>query len=107
VVVIDMHKLTPMCDFFVICSGKSEVHVRAISEEIDTRMRERGVKPAHIEGLSDGRWVLMDYLSVVTHVFTPEAREYYDLEHLWADAPRETLESEPISATPENGVQQS
>jgi ribosome-associated protein len=93
VLLLDLRALTPVCDFFVICSGRSSVHVKAIANEIVTQMAEQGVKVGHLEGLAEGSWVLLDFLSVVAHVFTAEAREYYQLEQLWWDAPREEIES--------------
>ncbi len=101
---MEMQDLTPVCDFFVICSGRSPVHVKAIAEEIDERLREQGARAVHMEGVPEGRWVLMDYLSVVVHIFTPEAREYYGLEHLWADAPREAVLDEPGLPAPESST---
>lgn len=103
VVILDMSEMTPMCDFFVICSGRSEIHVQAIADEIRERLDEQGVVPAHVEGLPEGRWVLMDYLSVVVHLFSPEAREHYGLEYLWGDAPREEVEDEALSSASEQG----
>jgi ribosome-associated protein len=91
VVILEMAKLLPICDFFVIASGRSPTHVQAIAEEILTRLEEAQVPVGHVEGLTEGRWVLLDYLSVVVHVFTPEAREYYGLEQLWGDAPRQEV----------------
>lgn len=90
---LDLRSLTSVCDYFVLCTGRSTVHVKAIADEIVNRMAEQGVKVGHVEGLSEGRWVLLDFLSVVAHVFTAEAREYYQLEQLWWDAPREEVES--------------
>lgn len=95
VLILDMRELTPMCDYFVLCTGRSSVHVGAVAAEIVDQMKQRGVNPGHVEGRREGRWVLLDYLSVVAHVFTEEAREYYGLERLWADAPRERVEDSP------------
>ena len=100
VVTLDMRNLMPLCDYFVICSGRSTTHVQAIAEEIIERMEEQGVRVGHVEGLPEARWVLLDYLDVVAHVFTPEAREYYALEQLWADAPAEWMDQEPAQAAP-------
>lgn len=99
VVIMRMRELTPICDFFVICSGRSSVHVQAIADQILMRMEEQGVRVSHVEGLAEGRWVLLDYLTVVTHIFLPEEREYYALEQLWADAPREAVceEASPVA----------
>jgi ribosome-associated protein len=93
IIILDLRALTSICDYFVICTGRSPVHVKAVADEIARTMAEGGSKPGHIEGLSEGRWVLLDFLSVVAHVFTGEAREYYQLEQLWWDAPREEVAS--------------
>ncbi len=94
--VLDLRSLTSVCDFFVICSARSSVHAKAIADEIVNQMAEQGVKAGHLEGLAEGSWVLIDFLSVVAHVFTAEAREYYQLEQLWWDAPREEIPSVPL-----------
>ncbi|MFQ6096997.1 MAG: ribosome silencing factor [Armatimonadota bacterium] len=85
-VILDLRGLTPICDYFVICSGRSKVHVRAVTEAIEEAAATAGIRAHHREGGSDAAWVLMDYGDVVVHVFTPETRAYYDLEHLWGDA---------------------
>ena len=89
---IDLRGLSPACDFFVICEGTSSVHVRAIADAIDDGLRESGEKPWHVEGRESGRWVLLDYVNVVVHVFDTETRDYYQLERLWGDAKTETYE---------------
>jgi ribosome-associated protein len=93
ILLLDLSTLTPVCDYFVLCTGRSTVHVKAIANEIINQMADQGIKPGHVEGLREGSWVLLDFLSVVAHVFTAEAREYYQLEQLWWDAPREEIES--------------
>jgi ribosome-associated protein len=76
---------------FVISSGQNDRQVRAIVEEVEQRLKERGgPAPDRIEGLDDARWVLMDYGDFIVHVFLDEARSFYDLEHLWSDVPRLT-----------------
>ncbi len=86
--ILDMRGLMTICDYFVICSGRSRLHVDAIAEEIDEQMSKLGVEPRHIEGIPDSSWVILDYLDVVVHVFEPEARGFYNLEGLWHDAAR-------------------
>ena len=89
---LDLRSLTPATDYFVIASGESDVQVKAIAERIEERLKvEKGIRPWHVEGLRHGRWVLLDYVDFVVHVFHHEARSYYDLERLWADAPVETF----------------
>lgn len=73
--------------FFVICEGESVTQVQAIAQNISRRVKEElGTRPNHVEGLSNSKWVLVDYFDIVVHVFYPETREYYDLEELWNDA---------------------
>ena len=72
----------------MICSGTSERQVRAIARDVDEQLGKAGVQPLHIEGMSDARWVLLDYNAVIVHIFDPVTRDYYKLDKLWADAPR-------------------
>jgi len=71
----------------VVVSGTSDTHVRAIAEHVVEDLRQRGVRPHHVEGLAGGRWVLLDFVDLVVHVFHPALREFYQLEGLWGDAP--------------------
>jgi ribosome-associated protein len=82
-----------LTDVFVIASGTSTRHVKALAEEVEHRLRGLGRRPLRREGMADATWVLLDFGDVVVHVFDGETRRYYDLERLWADAPR--LEFEP------------
>jgi len=86
--ILDMRGLTSICDYFVICSGRSRLHVNAIAEEVDDQMGKLGIEPQHIEGIPDSTWVILDYLDVVLHIFDPQARSFYNLEGLWGDAAR-------------------
>jgi ribosome-associated protein len=79
-------ELTTMADYFVICSGRSDRQVQALSDAIIEELRTDGVRPLGIEGRDAGRWVLLDFGSVIVHVFVPEEREYYGLERLWSKA---------------------
>ena len=88
VVMLDVSVLTSLADTFIICSGRSNRQVSAIGEHIRTELKKEGIVPLSIEGLKEGHWVLMDYGSVVIHVFYDPVRSFYDLEGLWADAPR-------------------
>ena len=93
VVVLDLRGLTSATDYFVLASGESDVQVQAIAERIEERLRqEKDVRPWHVEGLQNMRWVLLDYVDFVVHVFHREARSFYELERLWADAPSEVVE---------------
>jgi len=87
VVILDLRKVSSMADYFVICNGGVDVHVKAITDEIKRTIR----KPWHLEGYQKLNWVLMDYVDVVVHVFQPEVRSFYNLEKLWGDAPAETI----------------
>ena len=87
-VVLDLRKLSYSFDFFVICSGSSDRRIRSIADEVREGLAAKGVRPGHVEGRQDARWVLLDYGAVVGHLFSPEARSFYRLDHLWADAPR-------------------
>ena len=88
IAILDVHELIVITDFFVIASGSSDRQVKTIVDEVEKAVRERGVRPVRREGEGENRWVLLDYVDVVVHVFAPEEREYYDLERLWRDAPR-------------------
>lgn len=86
-VVLDLRGLSGATDYFVIVSGTSDAHVRGMAEHLMTALAPQGVEPHHVEGLAQGRWVLLDYVDFVVHVFHPELREFYQLERLWGDAP--------------------
>jgi len=88
VVVLDLRGISSATDYFVLATGQSDVQVKAIGNHIIGALKEQDVRPAHIEGLEGGRWVLVDYIDFVVHVFHPGAREFYQLEVLWGDAPR-------------------
>ncbi|HET9722633.1 MAG TPA: ribosome silencing factor [Actinomycetota bacterium] len=88
VVILDVHELIVITDYFVVCTGTSDRQVKTLVEEIEKALRALGEKPVRREGEQGSRWVLLDYVDVVVHVFAEEEREYYDLERLWRDAPR-------------------
>ncbi len=94
IVALDMSAAVTYTDYFLICSGTSTRQTRALAEELQRRLRERKVRPAHVEGERQAEWILLDYLDVVVHIFTPSARDFYRLEALWGDVPRATLPSE-------------
>lgn len=91
IVVLDLRDISLMTDYFVIVDASSETQVRAIAEAIQEELEDQGVKASRREGWDDARWVLLDYGDAVVHIFRTEDREYYDLERLWGDAPRLTL----------------
>ena len=84
--VLETGALTTLADYFVICTATSTTQVKALADECEKVMKEHGELPHHIEGHRGGTWLLMDFSSVVVHVFTDEARKFYDLERLWGDA---------------------
>ena len=86
VVLLDLAPVTDMTDFFVIASGTSDTHVRSTARHVMDAMREAGHAVYHVEGLSQGRWVLLDYVDFVVHLFHPTLRTFYQLERLWSDA---------------------
>ena len=86
-VVLDLRGLTDATDFFVIASGTSDAHVRGIADSVLEKLNRRGHRAHHIEGLTGGRWVLLDFVDFVVHLFHPETRSFYQLERLWSDAP--------------------
>jgi len=91
VVILDLRELDGVCDYFVLATGQSEVQTRAIADAVDEGMRARGIRPWHTEGYEARRWILLDYVDFVVHVFHTRAREYYLLDKLWGDARRETV----------------
>lgn len=87
VVLLDLHGITDMTDYFVLASGTSDTHVRSVAQHVIEGLAERGIRVQSVEGLSQGRWVLLDYVDFVVHVFHPSLRAFYQLERLWGDAP--------------------
>jgi ribosome-associated protein len=89
---LDLRGLSDASDFFLIASGDSDVHVRAIAEHIIEVLAREGIRPSGVEGRRTARWVLIDYIDLVIHVFHPVVREFYQLERLWGDAPTMLIE---------------
>ena len=85
--VLDVRGIVGYTDYFVICSGNTERQTKAIHDAIHESLKAEGVLPRRVEGAREARWVLMDYLDAVVHIFTPDAREFYRLEQLWGEAP--------------------
>jgi ribosome-associated protein len=89
---LDLRGVLGYTDFFVVCSGNTDRQTKAIHDGIHQGLKnEHGLLPRRVEGLAEARWILMDYLDVIVHVFTPEAREFYRLEQLWGEAPRRAV----------------
>lgn len=95
VLILDLRELSSACDFFVLASGGAAPHVKAICDHIEETLRASGERPWHVEGRASRSWILLDYVHVVVHLFLKETREYYMLERLWADAPREEVKDRP------------
>lgn len=91
-VVLDLRGLSDATDYFLVASGESDTHTRSIAENVRERLEEHGETPAGVEGREAGRWILLDYIDIVVHVFLPRVREYYQLERLWGDAPKARIE---------------
>ncbi|MGB2698693.1 MAG: ribosome silencing factor [Candidatus Zixiibacteriota bacterium] len=92
--ILDLRKLSAVCDFFVICSAQVDIHAKAIADSIMENLERKGVKVWHNEGYRTSRWILLDYVDVVIHIFLEETREFYALEKLWGDAEVEKLSDE-------------
>jgi ribosome-associated protein len=102
ILVLDVSELLVVTQYFVICTGRTNVQVRAIADEVEEQLRVKaGEKPIGREGAGEDKWVLLDYADVVVHVFQPEERDFYRLERLWGDAPRIPVPGiEPANTAP-------
>jgi ribosome-associated protein len=99
IVALDLREVAGYTDFFVICSGNSDRQTKAIHDAIHHGLKkEQRLLPRRVEGLSEARWILMDYLDVVVHVFTPETRDFYRLEALWGEVPRHDFDPQALLA---------
>jgi ribosome-associated protein len=99
IVALDLRGVAGYTDFFVIASGNTDRQTKAIHDSIHVALKnEHGLLPRRVEGLTEARWVLMDYLDVVVHVFTPETRDFYRLESLWGDVPRREFDPAELVA---------
>jgi len=88
IVLLEIRKVADFTDYFLICTGSSSRQMQTISDEVERRLRGRGLRPAHVEGYNHAEWILMDYVDFVVHIFSERARVFYDLERLWRTAPR-------------------
>ena len=91
IVVLDVSRLTNIADFFIVASATSPVHARALAEHLTEEMEKIGYPPDHIEGKEFGNWILVDFIDVIVHIFTPEWRERYGIEWIWTEAQRVEL----------------
>lgn len=90
ILLLKMEGISPITDYFIICSASNTTLVKAIADNIEEKMAEGKVLPLHKEGYAEGKWILLDYGYCVVHIFLEEERDFYNLEQLWADAPSET-----------------
>jgi ribosome-associated protein len=95
VLVLDLRDVADFTDYFLISTGNSDVHVKALADAVLEGMKGSGHRPWHIEGYEGRTWILFDFVDVVVHIFQPEARVFYGLERLWGDAPAERIEEDP------------
>lgn len=86
VVILSLKEVSDVADFFIIASGTSDTHVRSIADHVNVELKKEGTAVHHVEGLTQGRWALLDYFDCVVHVFHPSLRSFYQLERLWGDA---------------------
>jgi ribosome-associated protein len=99
-VALDVRELTSFTDVFILATGGSDRHVRAIADAVEEAVEELGERPLGIEGYDEGRWLLLDLGDVIVHLFQRDVREHYDLERLWSEAPRlDLLDAEAVSVT--------
>lgn len=101
-VILDISGIASFASYFLICTGDSSRQMQAIADEVEKKLKEAGIRPSHVEGYQNSEWILMDYMDLVIHIFSKNARAYYDLERLWRDSKKidpQTL-IEPAEPTP-------
>jgi len=100
IVALDISSVATFANYFLLCTGDSSRQIHAIVDEVEEKMDAIGLRPTHVEGYQNAEWVLMDYIDIVVHVFSKQARAYYDLERLWRDGKRidveRLLEDQPM-----------
>lgn len=89
ILMLNMEEITPITDYFIVCSASNTILVQAIADNIEDELAKEGINPSHKEGYAEGKWILLDYDECVVHIFLEEERNFYNLEQLWADAPSE------------------
>lgn len=89
--ILQVDHLTSITDYFVIATGRNVQAVRALAEDVEEKLLEKGIEPRRREGMTESRWIVLDYASVILHVFHPEEREYYNIERLWQDGTNQVL----------------
>jgi len=93
-VLLEVTKFCSFADFFILCSGGSQRHVLALAQHVEEALSKAGVKPLGVEGREEGQWVLMDYNTVVVHIFLQPRREFYNLEDLWSEVPKTQIDAD-------------
>ena len=93
--ILEIGHLTSICDYFVICSGTSDTHTRALAQAVYESFGEKRIRGAKLEGFEQGSWILMDFADVVVHIFLPETREFYGIEEFWSEGRSKTHEPVP------------
>jgi ribosome-associated protein len=96
-VLLEVTEFCSFADYFIICSGGSSRHVLALAQHLQEALGQAGIKPLGVEGLEDGQWVLLDYNSMVIHIFMQPLRDFYDLEDLWSEAPQTRIDTHSSS----------
>jgi len=102
IVILDISHIASFANYFLFCSGESSRQIQAIADEVEARLKYSGFRPSHIEGYRNAEWILMDYMDLVIHIFSRNARAYYNLERLWRDGKRmdvEKLLAEKVTKT--------
>ena len=100
ILLMDLRTLSDVADFFVVCSSTSDMHARALCGDLVDELKTKGHRPWHVEGMDQRRWILIDLVDIVIHIFRSDAREFYSLERLWGDAPCTLIEESADSASP-------
>ena len=98
-VLIEVTKFCSFADYFILCSGGSHRHVSALAQHVQEALAQAGVKPLGVEGLEEGQWVLMDYNTLVIHIFIQDRREFYNLEDLWSEVPKTQIDADSNAQT--------
>jgi ribosome-associated protein len=106
-VLLEVAKFCSFADFFILCSGGSQRHVLALAQHVEEALAQAGVKPLGVEGREEGQWVLMDYNTVVVHIFLQPQREFYNLEDLWSEVPKTQIDSDSRPQTISTSSQES
>ena len=105
-VLLEVTKFCSFADFFILCSGGSHRHVTALAQHVEEALAQAGVKPLGVEGREEGQWVLMDYNTVVIHIFMQPLREFYNLEDLWSEVPKTQIDTDSSAQTASNSSQE-